>query len=75
MDAQTHIDEGEKIGKVKGSVIFPPGDNSWFSPRRVTYMKDFFQMLFFALAMPWLLFRFFDNPLGTLKVVGQAQVG
>ena len=59
----------------KRGVVFPPADTSWISHKRVKYVKDFIEMLFYLLALPWLALHFFTNPLTTLKVVGQAQAG
>lgn len=77
MEPTEHIKtfQGEGRSEGKPRVLFPPGDSSWFSAERVEYLKNFFSMVFFALAFPYLMLRFFSSPLGTIRVVGQAQVG
>lgn len=69
--SQAVVEEGES----KGSIVFPPADTSWLSPRRVNYIKDFIEMLFYALAFPWLMFHFFRNPFQTIRIVGEARAG
>lgn len=63
------------VDETKGEIVFPPPDSSWMSPRRVNYIKDFIEMLFYALAFPWLMFHFFRNPFQTIRIVGEARAG
>jgi len=75
MDADSHIrtlQDAQAQGRA--AVVFPP-QSGWFTERRVTYLRDLFQMLFFGIAFPYLFFRFFSDPIGTIRVVGRAQVG
>jgi len=75
MDPTQHIDEiKSRTERPRPTVHFPPDGDSWFTARRVEYLRDLFQMIVFAIAIPYLMMRFFKMPLDTIKVVGKAQV-
>jgi len=55
------------------TVTFPPSDG-WFTAKRVEYLRDLFQMVLFAIGIPYLMMRFFRNPFDAIRIVGKAQV-
>jgi len=69
-----HIDtiKAMEAGPVR-TVTFPPADG-WFSAKRVEYLRDLFQMIVFAIGIPYLMMRFFKSPLDAIRIVGRAQV-
>lgn len=72
-DATSHIPSIENAERPAPRVVFPPS-TGWWTPERVEYLRNLFQMFFYLLAFPYLMFRFFGDPIGTFKVVGKAQV-
>lgn len=49
------------------TVTFPPAKTSLISPERVDYMAKLFQVLFFALSLPYLFYRLMTSTRGTLQ--------
>lgn len=68
-----HIRDLQEV-ELQPTMTFPPGKSSWFSPERVSYVNQFAQMLFFLLALPYLIMRFFTSPFDTIRVVGEASL-